>query len=179
MSAEKGGWGHFRVERASMNEIKRITRAALVVYWVLACRMNPEGWCWPSQAELGDKTGMSRRYLQRALKELEAKGWLHVQHSFGPPKWKHANHYRLLKYVSCGVQEMTDAHPRTPGSVPQDARKAHPGTPSKAHPGTHGTITNVNNTQGTILREQRRGGQRGIERLPTGEELEKAWKGRK
>jgi hypothetical protein len=179
VSSEEGGGRFFKTDIVSLNAIREVSRAALAVYWALACYMNPDGWCWPSQKAISEKVGLGRTQLQAALKELEAKGWLSVQHSFGPPKWKHANRYRLLKYVRCGVQAGGDARPTEPGSPLERARIARPTELSIARPTEHGTRTNGTRTKEQEPVNSSRGRGKKPRGLPTGDELEEAWKGKK
>jgi len=51
------------------------------------------GWAWPSNKEIGAKTGISERGVQVAIKELEKLGELEVNFNGGP---KGCNRYRVI-----------------------------------------------------------------------------------
>ena len=51
----------------------------------LADHANEKGFCWPSQARLGRKCGVSKRAIQYTLGRLEAGGYIRVEHRSGRP----------------------------------------------------------------------------------------------
>jgi DNA-binding transcriptional ArsR family regulator len=98
---------------------------------VCLCRyFNREtGEAWPSMAELEDCTGMRRRTVQYALRDLEAAKLVRKQVGCGR---SHTNMYRLTEKVHGGA-------PFVPEKVHGSARKgARIGT-EKVHRGAPGT----------------------------------------
>jgi hypothetical protein len=85
-----------------------------LVLLALADNANDEGECWPSIATISRKTGLCERATRKAIRDLEADGWLAVQLCAGR---RGANKY------------MIRAAPDAPGTKCPPARNApHPGT---------------------------------------------------
>ena len=57
---------------------QRIPSSPKVALYALASRCNAHGECWPSQPQLCDDTGLSRRTLRRALHSLRDRGLVKI-----------------------------------------------------------------------------------------------------
>ncbi len=66
-----------------------------LVLLALADRANDDGECWPGIANLTDKCSIPRRTLIRALLDLEAQGFLSVEHRAGNGTGRKTNVYQL------------------------------------------------------------------------------------
>jgi AraC-like DNA-binding protein len=79
---------HDRVREGALSRNAGHVALVLAVHYA-----NGRCEAWPSQLELAENTGRSRRTIQRALYELEGVGLLGVRH--GPPAQRFGNVYRL------------------------------------------------------------------------------------
>ena len=50
--------------------------ATRMVALALADRVNAEGLCWPSLADIQRRTGLSERWVRYQLRIIEADGWI-------------------------------------------------------------------------------------------------------
>lgn len=53
-----------------------LTHRAVAVYIYLKSRANKDSYCWPAIRTMGRDLNLSRSTIQRALRELEATGWI-------------------------------------------------------------------------------------------------------
>ena len=65
-------------------EAQGLTAKAKLVLLDLADRADPKGRCWPRQATIADRTGLSPRTVWAALNELEANGWICRERRYRP-----------------------------------------------------------------------------------------------
>lgn len=49
---------------------------AVAVYMYLKTRANKEGYCWPGIRTMARELSLSRSTIQRALRDLEQRGWI-------------------------------------------------------------------------------------------------------
>lgn len=84
----------------------------------LANRADEDGQCWPGIEDLEQRTGWNRRSIQRAVKDLQARGLLVASFRFKPLGGQNSNLYRL----ACSP-DFTPARPQgdtpSPGRVTQ------------------------------------------------------------
>ena len=69
---------------------------AVTVYMYLKEWTNKEGICWPAVSTISRELRLSRSTIQRALRDLEAAGWLSKE-----PRWREngsssSNRYHII-----------------------------------------------------------------------------------
>jgi predicted transcriptional regulator len=64
------------VTYTSMHDLN-LSLQAKGVYGILATYADKDGWCWPKVATLAEKSSVSVRTVNRALKELKQHGYVH------------------------------------------------------------------------------------------------------
>jgi DNA-binding MarR family transcriptional regulator len=72
------------------------SKGELLVWLVLRRRADANGNCYPGYSDIVEKTGLSRDCIQRAIKQLEARGLVGVHRARKSDKQKEVNRYTLL-----------------------------------------------------------------------------------
>lgn len=87
---------------ANLSDISRLAKTILKE---IADRYNDDsGMCWPSQQRLARDTGYSRSSVNRALNELESKGYIFRQHVVDSDSGGHmSNRYSLPAFAPHAV----------------------------------------------------------------------------
>lgn len=82
-----GGSDHdhrwFRVWSNAAKQANKVGTTAIAVYVVLASHTNADGQCYPSAARLGKMLGIHKGTVVRAIRRLEAAGWVVADKSKG------------------------------------------------------------------------------------------------
>jgi len=66
-----------------------------LVLLALADNANDDGYCWPSQEVIADKSSMTTRNLRRVLAALEERGYIRIDERRRPDGYKASNGYQL------------------------------------------------------------------------------------
>jgi hypothetical protein len=78
------------------------------VLLALADRANHEGYCWPSYADIAARCAISRSTAIRAVKALEADGWLTRQERWRPDQSQQATNGYFISRHRLGVVSLCD-----------------------------------------------------------------------
>ena len=78
------------------------------VLLALADRANHEGYCWPSYADIAARCAISRSTAIRAVKALEADGWLTRQERWQPDQSQQATNGYFINSQRLGVVAQRD-----------------------------------------------------------------------
>jgi hypothetical protein len=151
--APVAGW--FKLSNAAADQAADVGPVALTVYVLLARHVDQDGTCWPSMARLARLAGVVERSVRRAIRALEAAGWIRSEHRRSDCGDPDTNLYRLLTISPVRVRTQT-----TPGTDTNDSRVGTETTPGVRTETTGGTDTSVrltrpknktkgNQTQGT------------------------------
>lgn len=73
--------------------------AAKAVLIVLSDHVDMDGWCWPTVARIGFRSGLAERTVQMALRQLERDGLIHTEAGVGRGR---VSRYRVVH--NCDVQ---------------------------------------------------------------------------
>jgi DNA-binding transcriptional MocR family regulator len=68
---------------------------AVAVYMYLKGRANKDGICWPAVRTIARELHLSRATVQRALRELQASGWLVKENRYRDNGSSTSNLYRI------------------------------------------------------------------------------------
>jgi hypothetical protein len=85
---------------------------AKAVLIVLADHVDQDGWCWPTVARLGFRSGFAERAVRMALRQLERDGLIHTEVGAGRGR---VSRYKVLHNL--------DAQPEMPPRRPNGAEK--------------------------------------------------------
>ena len=94
----------------------------------LASYAGPERTAWPKLSTLEADTGMSRSTCQRAVRELQAAGYLAVDHQTRPGRGKVPSLYRLTDPSRLVTSDHPTGHPRPMAPVTSDQTDVSPMT---------------------------------------------------
>jgi hypothetical protein len=95
-------------------------RTETIVLLALADRANDDGSsCFPSIADVAQRSRLSRRGTQKVIRRLEDKGFLTVDENSGPGG---TNNYQLHPAQLEGRTECTGGEPDSPGGEPDDEK---------------------------------------------------------
>lgn len=98
-------------------EDRRISAGAFRLYALLIGLSRGFGSCWPSQATLASRLGISLRTIRNWLKELEATGLIEIEHRCSLPGQEQSNIYRLNKLVSRQTERPRQDSATPPGKI--------------------------------------------------------------
>lgn len=120
----------FQVENALIDKFGAVLGPyGIAVYVCIVRHFNQKvGAAWPSMATIASETGMSRRRVITAVKQLEKLGLLRVEPRYHESGGKTSHHYMLV-----------NVEPLTPPQTPVDP----PSTPTEAPPCESGAHTHV------------------------------------
>lgn len=90
-------------------EDPRISAGAFRLYTLLIGLSRGFGACWPSQATLAAKLGITQRTVRNWLKELEIAGYLEIEHRYAQPGQEQSNIYHLKKLVPRQGEQVRNA----------------------------------------------------------------------
>ena len=138
--------GRLTIFQSCAIDDKRVGAAAFRVLATLGTYSDERGWCWPSQATIAKRLGISRQAVNTQIKLLEELGYIEVHHQFDKEtKAQRSSRYRLtLDY------ELRDEFRRLPLPCEEDTPQCDVDTvqPDIAPPATSEVApltTHVNN----------------------------------
>jgi DNA-binding MarR family transcriptional regulator len=103
--------GFFTLDNAVIDRYGPELKAhGIAVYTVLARFANREGECFPSQATIAKRTGMSRMQVSREVEKLQQLQLITVEPQYGLQGEQRANLYTLLE-MPAGEEPVTHRYP--------------------------------------------------------------------
>ena len=88
--------GRLTIFQSCAIDDKRVGAAAFRVLATLGTYSDERGWCWPSQATIAKRLGISRQAVNTQIKLLEELGYIEVHHQFDKEtKAQRSSRYRL------------------------------------------------------------------------------------
>jgi len=143
MPTHGGGSGALSILQAAAIDDTRLGASALRMLVALGTYADAEtGWCWPKQKVLGDRLGITRQAVSRALRTLAACGYIEIEEQHDPTTGARIySRYRLLMDVKVPPECRRTPQPDVAGGVKLALR---PLQPDVAAPATSDVATPVN-----------------------------------
>lgn len=74
----------------------RLSKRALRVLIALCLHVDEDGYCWPKQTVLAEKTGLSRQKVNEAIRELADADWIKVLNERSQKSGRYSSNYYLI-----------------------------------------------------------------------------------
>ena len=135
--------GHLSILQAVAIDDVRVGAAALRMLVALGTYADTTtGWCWPKQRALGDRLGITRQAVSRALRDLASFGYIEIKEQHDPATGSQVGStYRLVMDFHLPDQFRRTPQPDVAGGIkltlrPPQPDVADPATPEVAPPAT-------------------------------------------
>lgn len=127
--------GFTMIDNAAIERAAEVGAAAFMVYATIARHVDEQRRAWPGIERLASMTGMSNRWVIKAINTLESVGWLQVKRSPGnrntytlPPVISKEPQFTTTK-MSSEVEFTGVVKPSSPGSEVEFTPPVNPSSP--------------------------------------------------